>query len=264
MKRYIYSAYDNDPWAQTEYIKPELSEAVQAFIDEDIEDIKKDYDFVTIRYAAQDFFNEYRKIDDWNTIKHDDDKGRFYKKYLPFVQKCKEVYKSINPSGYGRHDALLLKIRDICRNVDYNFPYGWKVHSVRANTDVNKNKKVTASELPAGYLRTTRFSTPSIKTDDQRNALEAFEVAVANKFDQFDKFMERQMYLTSDSSWSGYIEVYPEGYYVSLEGTRSSFQAFVSKDLTIRKPRKLSPMEGYYDVNGNAGQVYYMSSLRRS
>ena len=81
-------------------------------------------------------------------------------------------------------------------------------------------------------------------------------------FDQFEKFMNRQAYLTSDTSWSGYIEVYPEGYYINLEGTRSGFQAFVSKDLTIRKPRKLGPMEGFYYVDGSAGQVYYMSPMR--
>ena len=32
-----------------------------------------------------------------------------------------------------------------------------------------------------GYLQTTKFTTPSIKTDDQRNALEAFEIAVIEK-----------------------------------------------------------------------------------
>lgn len=121
---------------------------------------------------------------------------------------------------------------------------------------------IHAAEMPAGYLKTTRINCPSIKTDDQMNALEALEIAIAGKFDQFDKFMDRQIYLTSAGSWSGRIEVYPSGYYINLEGTRSGFQAFVSGDNVIRKPRTLDNMEGYYDVNGDNGQVYWMSQRR--
>lgn len=123
---------------------------------------------------------------------------------------------------------------------------------------------IRAAEMPAGYLKTTRINCPSIKTDDQMNALEALEIAIAAKFDQFDKFMDRQYYLTSGGSWRGTIEVYPEGYYINLEGTRSGFQAFVSGDSVIRRPRRLSKMEGYYDIDGDNGQVYNMSQLRRA
>lgn len=117
-------------------------------------------------------------------------------------------------------------------------------------------------ELPSGFLKTSRFRTPSIKTDDQRNALEALEIAIASKYPQFDAFMTRQIYLTSASSWSGKIEVYPEGYYITLEGTRSGFQAFVSGDDVIRKPKKLGSLQGYYEVNGENGEVYFMSRLK--
>ena len=111
-------------------------------------------------------------------------------------------------------------------------------------------------------MKTNRFNCPSIKTDDQRNALEALEIAISQKFDQFDAFMNRQVYLTSDASWTGRIEVYPAGYYINLEGTRSGFQAFVLGDTVIRKPRNLGQMEGYYEVNGNNGHCYYMSRLK--
>lgn len=121
---------------------------------------------------------------------------------------------------------------------------------------------IRAAEMPAGYLKTTRITTPSIKTDDQRNALEALEIAISEKFAQFDAFMNRQTYLTSAGSWRGVIEVYPSGYYINLEGTRSGFQAFVSGDRVIRKPRILGEMEGYYEVEGDNGQVYYMSRRR--
>lgn len=122
----------------------------------------------------------------------------------------------------------------------------------------------TTKEIPSGYLKTSKFTTPSIKTDDQRNACEAFELAITQKFPQFDDFMTRQIYLTSDTSWSGVIEEYPEGYYVKLEGTRSGFQAFVKGDSVIRKPVKLSPMIAHYDVNGNSGTVYWMSRRKEA
>ena len=123
---------------------------------------------------------------------------------------------------------------------------------------------IHAAEMPAGYLKTTSINCPSIKTDDQMNVLEALEIAIAGKFDQFDKFMDRQYYLTSSGSWSGRIEVYPTGYYINLEGTRSGFQAFVSGDSVIRKPRNLGEMIGYYDANGDNGEVYWMSPRRLS
>ena len=123
---------------------------------------------------------------------------------------------------------------------------------------------IHATELPDGYLKTTRFTTPSIKTDDQRSALEALEVAISQKFDQFDSMIEITVHLTSDSFWQGTIEEYSEGYYIKLEGTRSGFQAFVATggDI-IRKPRKLSEMIGYYDVQGSGGRVEHMSRRRK-
>ena len=119
-------------------------------------------------------------------------------------------------------------------------------------------------EMPDGYLRTTKFTAPSIKSDDQRNALEAFELAVSQKFKQFDDFMNRQAALTSDPSWTGVIEEYPEGYLIKLEGTRSGFTAFVDGDTVVRKPIKLSPMVGYYNASGNSGTVQWMSRRKES
>ncbi len=117
-------------------------------------------------------------------------------------------------------------------------------------------------DIPGGYLRTTKFSTPSIKTDDQRNALEALEIAITEKFDQFDKMNEITIHLTSDSFWQGVIEEYEEGYYIKLSATRSGFQAFVQGDSVIRKPRNLSDRIAYYEVEGNRGTVEFMSRAR--
>ena len=118
------------------------------------------------------------------------------------------------------------------------------------------------TEIPAGYLKTTKFTAPYIKTDDQRNALEALEIAIVEKFKQFDTMCDIQFHLTSEASWRGTIDEYPEGYYIQLEATRSGFQAFVEGDHVIRKPRKLSEKIRSYDVAGVNGRVDYLSKRR--
>lgn len=119
-----------------------------------------------------------------------------------------------------------------------------------------------ADGMPAGYLKTSRFTAPSIKTDEQRNALEAFEIAISQKFKQFESMCDRQFYLTSDSAWTGSIYQYERGYYIQLEATRSNFSAFVEGDDVIRKPRNVGELLGRFDVSGNSGKVDWMSSFK--
>lgn len=136
---------------------------------------------------------------------------------------------------------------------------GLKHNKIAASTQVNSD-----SEVPGGYLNTNKFSCPSIKTDEQRNALEALEIAICDKFTQFENFCDRQFYLTSESSWTGTITLYDSGcYYIKLEGTRCEFSAFVQGDEVIRKrPSLASNAVGYFDVEGNRGSVYFMSRLK--
>ena len=76
--------------------------------------------------------------------------------------------------------------------------------------------------------------------------------------------LDRQMYLTSGTSWSGKVTEYPEGYYIQIEATRSSFQAFVSANGdVIRKPTRLSDPIGEYDVSGDAGHIQYISPMHQ-
>jgi hypothetical protein len=82
--------------------------AAEAFfsVDKYIKDLAKDPSMLDDIYTAQ---------------------GIFYVVYKPFVDKCNEILndgRSI--SGYGTNDYEQLRIRDFCRAVDYNFPYGWK------------------------------------------------------------------------------------------------------------------------------------------
>ena len=50
----------------------------------------------------------------------------FYQKYYEFAKTCESIGTLGGVSGYGRGDFVKLKIKDLCRLVDYNFPYGWK------------------------------------------------------------------------------------------------------------------------------------------
>lgn len=122
-------------------------------------------------------------------------------------------------------------------------------------------RRVVASELPAGYLKTNKFNS---KINGNNNILQAIEIAIAQKFDQFDNFCQRQFYLTSDASWEGTVTYYENrGWYIQLVGTRSDFNAFVDEDgNVIRKPRNLDPNDitGQYSVSGNNGHVQFIST----
>ena len=94
-------------------------------------------------------------------------------------------------------------------------------------------KYIKSTEIPDGYLKTSRFTAPSIKTREQRNALEALEIAIVEKFPQFDRFCDRQVYFTSSAHWQGVIDEYESGYYIQLTATQSAFNAFVAKPISV-------------------------------
>ena len=50
----------------------------------------------------------------------------FYQKYYEFATICESLGYLGGVSGYGRGDFVKLRIRDLCRLVEYNFPYGWR------------------------------------------------------------------------------------------------------------------------------------------
>lgn len=110
----------------------DIPEAVQIFLDTPDEKFDADAGRM-VKNAVDAYIEEYKKFPSSRTmesldIKYDQDKGRFYRKYRPFVDKCCELIDKVNPSGYGMYDSILLKMRDRLRAVDYNFPYGWKNH----------------------------------------------------------------------------------------------------------------------------------------
>lgn len=81
--------------------------------------------------AVDMFFKELKNIEnkenDWDYIDSIyTEKKDFYKKYIDFAKKCKEMSSIKGITGYGSNDFLRTKIMEMCRNIDYNFPYGWK------------------------------------------------------------------------------------------------------------------------------------------
>ena len=88
--------------------------------------------YKTLEIAARKLRSELKMINsienDWDYV---DDiyqfKRNFYNKYIDFARKCKELSSFKGITGYGGpKDAMKIKIVDIARWVDYNFPYGWK------------------------------------------------------------------------------------------------------------------------------------------
>lgn len=118
-------------YEMTNFIDTEIPNEVLKFTT--IDKINELDDQYRILKSAYDIYIEdYNKFPSGNSIesldmKYDDDKGRFYTKYIKFAQKCKELYTSLSISGYsGVNDVIKIKIHEICQSVDYNFPYGWK------------------------------------------------------------------------------------------------------------------------------------------
>lgn len=116
---------DSDEY-YTKLISKDLGPAVQEFMN------SSEVNGQQIRNAVVEFFDEYNKIPskgmDSLDIKYDCDKDRFYQKYRPFVDKCKEVSNKLRPTGYGKTDYFDIKAKELLKKVDYNFPYGWKVY----------------------------------------------------------------------------------------------------------------------------------------
>ena len=116
---------------RTNFIDPEIPNEVLKFTNtEKFDDINELYR--TLKTAYNICIEDYIKFPNQNTmeamdVKYDDDKGKFYSKYIKFAQTCSKMEKELSISGYGgENDIIKIKIRDICHGVDYNFPYGWK------------------------------------------------------------------------------------------------------------------------------------------
>lgn len=119
------------PGQYTDFIDKDVSPEVVEFVEyEDDGDLKTLY--TLLKRAYDEFISEYNEFPspyDRSSIdvKYDEDKGRFYTKYLPFVNKCKEYVHLGDVSGYGGgSDVIKIKIGNMCNSVVGMYPHGWK------------------------------------------------------------------------------------------------------------------------------------------
>jgi len=115
-----------EDWGYTEMIDETTPKEIIDFLNSDSLNLN------LVNSAVKVFENDLKKFPPSNSmdsldIIYDEDHKRFYKKYIDFAKKCKNFsnYKGITGYG-GLKDVEKIKIVDLCRFVDYNFPYGWK------------------------------------------------------------------------------------------------------------------------------------------
>lgn len=84
----------------------------------------------------------------------------------------------------------------------------------------------------------------------------SFEIAFTAKSDMYEKFMERTWFLTGDRGFDGEVYIASnKGIYFKLEGTRSTFSAFVTTGgEVIRKPKNII-FDALYDIKGNDKEI---------
>jgi hypothetical protein len=72
------------------------------------------------------------------------------------------------------------------------------------------------------------------------------KIGAEQKKEQFEKFLDRIFYLTSDTQWNGEVITSKEGMYFTLENARSKFQVFVNCNGQVeRKPKNLTNTKKY-------------------
>lgn len=66
------------------------------------------------------------------------------------------------------------------------------------------------------------------------------QIGINEKSEQFEKFLDRTLYLTSDTMWRGTVKTCKQGTYFELCGARSSFSVYVDCHGHVgRKPRNI-------------------------
>lgn len=169
----------NEGWEYTQLIDEEGKTIIDTFLNKTIfekfpEDLINNKDLITNLYSI--YVSDYKKFPNPNTIdsldqKYSMDHGRFYEKWRPVIDKCKEIVKKANVSGYGRWDFFTIKIRDIVKAMEYNFPYGWKneVHEEDINEDTIKQGNKWVNKGDTGETH-GEFKTKK-EADAQRKAM---------------------------------------------------------------------------------------------
>ena len=90
MKRMIRAS-----WEYSSFISEDIPGSVEMFLDAD------SIDYHLVKDAVDAFKEDMKKFPAWNgmeilSAEYDEDKHRFYNKYKPFADKCKELAKTIS------------------------------------------------------------------------------------------------------------------------------------------------------------------------
>ena len=73
------------------------------------------------------------------------------------------------------------------------------------------------------------------------------QIGIKEKSEQFEKFLNRIITLTSDTMWSGTVETCKQGMYFTLENARSKFQVYVNCHGHVqRKPKNIEFNRKFY------------------
>lgn len=82
------------------------------------------------------------------------------------------------------------------------------------------------------------------------------QIGIQEKAEQFDKFLERIIILTSDTMWSGTVETCKEGMYFTLLNARSKFQVYVNCHGHVeRKPRNIE-FNRKFNIEGHSKELW--------
>ena len=120
----LYNLFE--AWEYTNFIDENTPKEIIDFLREEFPN------FNTVKRAVEVYKEDKNKFPSNNSIDsldiiYDEDHKRFYRKYKAFADKCKQLSETKGISGYnGLKDYERLKIAEMCRFVDYTFPYGWK------------------------------------------------------------------------------------------------------------------------------------------
>lgn len=89
------------------------------------------------------------------------------------------------------------------------------------------------------------------------------KIGIQQKNEQFEKFLDRIFYLTSDMQWSGEAITSKEGIYFTLENARSKFQVFVNCHGQVeRKPKNLTNTTRY-SIQGYKREIENIYTQRK-
>ena len=101
-------------------------------LNEDVDINNQSISYLDLKKEVDDFKSDLAKVDENDLDGVYSQYGYIYRTYRPLVDKCKDILNNISISGYGGiKDVEKVKIYDLCKYMDYHFPFGWKRYQNR-------------------------------------------------------------------------------------------------------------------------------------